>query len=42
LRRLRPIGTGEYVPDAARVEGPAAPQAPDLVQAKRDKLAAVI
>ena len=42
LRWFGPIGTGEDIPDAARVEGPAAAQAPDLVQAKRDKLAAVI
>jgi hypothetical protein len=42
LRWFGLIGTGEDIPDAARVEGPAAAQSPDLLQAKRDKLAAVI
>jgi hypothetical protein len=42
LRRIGPIGTGQNIADAARIERPATAQAPDLFQARRGELAAIV
>ena len=41
LRRIGLIGTGEDIADTARVERPAAAQAPDLLQGRGRKFAAI-